>query len=344
MATQVEERRQTELGDGRGRHAARPREVPLRGWFDVLKRAKRGMRDAHGSIVAAGVAFYAFLALIPALIAVIIVYGFVANPADIKEQITSFASAAPRDAQNLLTNQLTSISRSAGNAAGIGALIAIAGALWSASSGVAALNTGLTVVNRETETRGALKRRLLALVLTIFVVIGVLVMMALVVALPSVAHELGIAGIGKVGVEIARWVLLGAVLLAGLAVIFRYGPQRRRPQWRWVMPGTIVAVVVGLAASVGFSIYVTLMGNYNKTYGSLGAIIVLLLWLYLMAYAVLFGAAMNAELERQTERDTTAGKERPMGERQAYAADTVGPTSKELKRDGGSDRGSINPQ
>jgi membrane protein len=293
------------------------------------------MRDTHASIVAAGVAFYAFLALVPALIAVVIVYGLVANPADIKDQISSFASAAPRDAQKLLTSQLTSITRNAGSAASIGALIAIVGALWSASSGMAALNTGLTIVNRETETRGALRRRALALILTVFAVIGILVMMALVVALPSVAHDIGVSGIGKIGVELARWVLLAAVLVVGLGVIFRYGPQRRRPQWRWVTPGTIIAVVVGLAASIGFSIYVTLMGNYNKTYGALGAIIVLLLWLYLMAYAVLFGAAMNAELERQTERDTTAGDERPMGERRAYAADTIGPTRKELKQDRG---------
>jgi membrane protein len=123
------------------------------------------------------------------------------------------------------------------------------------------------------------------------------------------------------------------VLVVGLGVIFRYGPQRRRPRWRWVTPGAVVAAVVGLVASIGFSVYVTLMGNYNKTYGSLGAVIILLLWLYLMAYAVLFGAAMNAELERQTERDTTAGRERRMGERGAYAADTVGPTGKELKDD-----------
>ena len=336
MATQLDERKTRTDGD-RGREAARPRDVPPRGWFDVLKRTRKGIRDTHASIVAAGVAFYAFLALVPALIALVIVYGLVANPADIKDQIASFASAAPRDAQRLLTTQLTSITRNAGSAAGIGALIAIVGAFWSASSGMAALDTGLTIVNRETETRGALRRRLLALVLTVFAIVGVVVMLALVVALPSVARNVGISGVGTIGVEAVRWVLLAALLLFGLGVLMRYGPQRRRPQWRWITPGAIVALVVGLAASIGFSIYVTLMGNYNKTYGALGAIIILLLWLYLMAYAVLFGAAMNAELERQTQRDTTAGKERNPGERGAHAADTVGPTRKELKRDRHSD-------
>jgi membrane protein len=330
MATDLEGREQTANGQDRGRQAARPGEVGARGWLDVLKRTRLGIRDTHASIVAAGVAFYAFLALVPALIAVVIVYGLVANPADIKDQITSFASAAPRDAQRLLTNQLTSISRNAGGAATIGALIAIAGAIWAASSGMAALDTGLTIVNRETETRGFLKRRLLALVLTVFAVIGVLLMLALVVALPSVLDSIDVGDVGKIVIGLARWVLLAALLLFGLGVIFRYGPQRRRPRWRWVTPGALVAVVVGLAASIGFSIYVSLVGTYNKTYGSLGAIIVLLLWLYFMAYAVLFGAAMNAELERQTEHDTTAGDERPMGERGAFAADTVGPTRKEL--------------
>src|SRR5947209_6454759 len=200
MATEVENRRHASGGDGRGRQATRPREVPPRGWFDVLKRTKLGMRDTHASIVAAGVAFYAFLALVPALIAVVIVYGLVANPADIKDQISSFANAAPRDAQRLLTSQLTSIGRSAGSAAGIGALIAIGGALWSASSGMAALNTGLTIVNRETETRGFVKRRVLALILTVLAVIGVVLMLALVVGLPSVLQSFGVGDIGKVAI------------------------------------------------------------------------------------------------------------------------------------------------
>jgi membrane protein len=330
MATDLEGREQGTNGQDRGRQATRPGEVGARGWLDVLKRTRLGIRDSHASIVAAGVAFYAFLALVPALIALVIVYGLVANPADIKDQMTSFASAAPRDAQRLLTNQLTSISRDAGGAATIGALIAIAGAIWAASSGMAALDTGLTIVNRETETRGFLKRRLLALVLTVFAVVGVLLMLALVVALPSLLDSIDVGDVGKIVIGIVRWVLLAALLLFGLGVIFRYGPQRRRPRWRWVTPGALVAVVVGLAASIGFSIYVSLLGTYNKTYGSLGAIIVLLLWLYFMAYAVLFGAAMNAELERQTEHDTTAGDERPMGERGAFVADTVGPTRKEL--------------
>ena len=304
--------------------------MPPRGWLDVLKRTRQGIRDTNASIIAAGVAFYAFLALVPALIAVVAIYGLVANPADVKDQITSFTSAAPRDAQRLLSNQLSSITRGAGGATGIAAAIAIGAALWSASSGIAALNTGLTVVNRENETRGMLKRRLLALVLTLFAVVGVLVMLALVVALPSLLDSAGISGIGRTVLELARWPLLAIFLLDGLAVIYRYGPQRRRPMWRWVTPGAVVAMIVGLVASIGFSIYVSLLGNYNKTYGALGAIIVVLLWLYLMAFAVLFGAALNAEFEHQTTRDTTAGDERPMGQRGAHVADTVGPTRKEL--------------
>jgi len=328
MASDVRSRHETQ--NERGRQATRPREVPPRGWLDVLKRTRRGIRDTNASIIAAGVAFYAFLALVPALVAVVAIYGLVANPADVKDQITSFTSAAPRDAPRLLSNQLSSITRGAGGGTGIAAAIAIGAALWSASSGIAALNTGLTVVNREKETRGMLKRRLLALVLTLFAVVGVLVMLTLVVALPSLLDSAGISGIGRTALELARWPLLAIFLLDGLAVIYRYGPQRRRPMWRWVTPGAVVAMLVGLVASIGFSIYVSLLGNYNKTYGALGAIIVVLLWLYLMAFAVLFGAALNAELEHQTTRDTTAGDERPMGQRGAHVADTVGPTRKEL--------------
>jgi membrane protein len=328
MASDVRSR--DEAQNERGRQATRPREVPLRGWLDVLKRTRKGIRDTNASIIAAGVAFYAFLALVPALIAVVAIYGLVADPADVKDQITSFASAAPRDVQRLLSNQLSSIARDAGGGTGVAAAIAIGAALWSASSGVAALNTGLTVVNRENETRGRVKRRLLALALTLLAVVGVLVMLALVVALPSVLDRAGISGIGSAALELARWPLLAVLLLEGLAVIYRYGPQRRRPMWRWVSPGAVVAMIVGLVASIGFSIYVSLLGSYNKTYGALGAIIVVLLWLYLIAFAVLFGAALNAELEHQTERDTTVGDEQPMGERGAQVADTVGPTRKEL--------------
>jgi membrane protein len=323
-------RSRNEAQDERGRQATRPGEVPPRGWLDVLKRTFRAIRETNASIVAAGVAFYAFLALVPALIAVVAIYGLVANPADVKDQITSFTDALPRDAQRLLSNQLSSITRKAGGGTGIAAVIAIGAALWSASSGIAALNTGLTIVNRENETRGMLKRRTLALALTLLAVAGVLVMLALVVALPSVLDSVDITGVGGTVLELARWPLLGGVLLVGLAIIFRYGPQRRRSRWRWVSPGAIVAVIVGLAASIGFSIYVSLLGNYNKTYGALGAIIIMLLWLYLMAFAVLFGAAMNAELEHQTTRDTTAGDDQPMGERGAQVADTIAPTRKEL--------------
>jgi membrane protein len=327
MATDVREHLETEDRGAPGGEATKPREVPARGWFDVLKRTKRSIRDSNLSIVAAGVAFYAFVAVVPALIAVVAIYGLLANPGDVRQQITSFTDALPRDAQRLLSSQLSSITRTAGTGTGIAALIAIAGALWSASSGIAALNTGLTVANHENETRGPVKRRLLALILTAFAIIGVLLMLALVVALPSVLDSVGISGIGGTALELARWPLLAGLLFIGLAVIMRYGPQRRRPRWRWITPGTVVAVIVGLAASIGFSIYVSLLGNYNKTYGALGAVIIMLLWLYLMAFSVLFGAALNAELEHQTTHDTTAGDEAPLGERGAHAADTVGPTA-----------------
>ena len=330
MATDVREAEEPSQDRSRGREATKPREIPVRGWFDVLKRTRRGIRDSHLSIVAAGVAFYAFLALVPALIAVVAIYGLVANPSDVEEQITSFTDALPTEAQDLVSSQLSSITGNAGSGTGMAAVIAIGGALWIASSGLAALNTGLTIANRESETRGAIKRRALALVFTIFAVIGVLLMLGLVVALPSVLDSIGITGAGATALELLRWPLLAAILFFGLAVIFRYGPQRRRPRWRWVVPGAILAVIIGLAASVGFSIYVDLLGNYNETYGALGAIIIMLLWLYLMAFAALFGAAMNAEIERQTTHDTTVGDDAPMGRRGANAADTVGPTRGEL--------------
>ena len=334
MATRVDDRVEQQVdaaeqqAPDRGRDAARPGEVPPRGWWDVLRRTIREVRDDDVSTTAAGVAFYALLALFPALIALVSVYGLAADPRDVADQLRSFTRALPGDARELVTDQLRSITRRSGGGLGTAAIIGTAAAFWSAAGGVAALIKGLNKVYDERETRKFLKLRGLALFLTLCGVVVAVLMVALIAAAPSVARRTLGSGAATSAVVALRWPLLAVLILVALAVLYRFAPDREKPKWRWVSWGAIAAALIWLVASVGFSVYVDLLGSYNETYGSLGAVVVLMLWLYLAAFAVLFGAELNAELERQTARDTTTGAERPMGERDAYAADTLGDTAR----------------
>ena len=330
MASRVEQQvRSAEAqAPDRGRDAAQPSDVPPRGWWDVLKRTISQIKDDDVSTIAASIAFYALLALFPALIALVSVYGLAADPRDVAEQMRSFTRALPGDARELVTEQLTSITRRSGGGLGVAVAIGIGAALWSAAGGVTALIKGLNKVYDERETRKFFKLRGLALLLTVGGVVVAVVRVGLIAAAPSIAQRVLGSGVAATVVTLARWPLLVVLILVALAVLYRFAPDRDDPKWRWVSPGAIAAAVIWLAASIGFSIYVDLLGSYNETYGSLGAVVVLMLWLYLAAFAVLFGAELNAELERQTARDTTKGPERPMGDRDAYAADTLGETAR----------------
>jgi membrane protein len=209
-------------------------------------------------------------------------------------------------------------------ALGAGAVIGVVLALWSASSGVRNLMEALNVVYGERERRGFLRFYGTALLLTIAAIVGVAIAMTIVVAVPMVVRFLGLGSVLGAMVDNARWPVVAATVMLGLAVIYRYGPSRDRPRWAWVAWGAGIATLLWLAGSALFSLYVTQFGNFNKTYGSAGAIVVLLMWFLVSAYAVLIGGEINAEMERQTRRDTTEGEPEPLGERGAHAADTLG--------------------
>jgi membrane protein len=275
-------------------------------------------------LLSAGVAFYAMLAIFPAIIAVITVYAMVADPKQVESQVAEFAKGLPSGADTLLTGQLQAAASSADRALSIGLAVSLLGVLWSVSSGVQGLVKGLNLVYDEEETRGFLKLRGLALLLTIGAIIVTVVALALVAVFPAVVGRLDLGRAGELAASAARWVVLALLILTALAVLYRFAPNRANPRWRWVTPGAVVALVLWLLGSVGFSLYVDNFGNYNKTYGALAAVIILLLWLFLSAFVVLLGAELDAETERQTARDTTTGPERPMGERDAEVADTLG--------------------
>jgi membrane protein len=285
------------------------------------------VKEDNVSLLAAGVAFYAMLAIFPAIIALVTVYGMVADPAQVESQVSEFAKSLPSGADQLITEQLQNVVNAGEQALSIGLALSLLAVLWSASGGVQGLVKSLNLVYDERETRGFLKLRGLSLLLTLGAIVVAVVALALITVFPAVIDDLGLGRAGELAASIGRWVILALLVLVALAVLYRYAPDRANPRWRWVSWGAVVALVLWLLGSFGFSWYVDNFGKYNQTYGALAAVIILLLWLYLSAFAVLLGAEFDAEIERQTARDTTTGPERPLGQRGAEAADTLGESS-----------------
>lgn len=308
----------------RGRDADYPSEIPPRGWRDVLIRTWREAGDDNLGLIAAGVAFYAFLALVPLLAAVVLSYGLLANPATIVKTLQSLAEMLPADAAHLIGEQILSVTATAETKKGLGLIIALALALYGAMRGAGAFMTALNIIYEETEKRGFIARNLMTIAITAG---AVATMLAAVAAISTFGHlDRMLPGappflltLGRV----AAWVLLALIAAGATAALYRYGPSRDEARWRWLTPGSAIACAAWLAATLGFGVYVANFGSYNATYGSLGAVVVLLMWLYLSAYVLLLGAELNAELEHQTARDTTNGRPERMGQRGAVVADTV---------------------
>lgn len=308
----------------RGRDATTPTAIPLRGWKDVLWRVKDEIGDDHLTIIAAGVAFYSLLALIPALAAVIAIWGLVADPATIESQIASLGQLLPASVQGLLEQQMSRIAAQSSASLGLGAIASILFSLWSANKGMKAVLEAIQIAYDEQDQRGFVKKNAVSLVMTLGAIVAGLVVIGLVLVMPAVFGVVGLESAAATAVSVLRWPFLFVLVIAALGVIYRYGPNRDRPRWRWVSPGAIVATILWLLGSLGFSYYVSNFGSYNETYGSLGAVVILLMWFFLTAFFILLGAELNAEVERQTRRDTTVGAPEEMGGREAYAADTLG--------------------
>jgi membrane protein len=309
---------------GRGRSAELPRDIPSRGWLDIAKRLKERISRSRLSIIAAGVAFYGLMAVPPGLIALVSIYGLVFDPQQVTEQIRALSGILPSEAADVMANQLGEVASSDRTALGVGSAVAILVALWSASAGMRTLMQALNVAYEEDETRGTIRFYATALVLTLLAILGALIAIAVVVAVPTALELVGLGAVAKIAATIATLLLLAGGMLVGLAVVYRYGPSRTEPQWRWVTWGAAIATLTWIIGSALFSLYVANFGSYNKTYGSMGAVVILLTWFLLTAYVILIGGELNAEMERQTAKDTTEAGE-PMGRRGASAADTLGP-------------------
>ena len=309
--------------DPRGRDAREPQQIPRRGWKEILSRSWAELGNDNVSIVAAGVAFYALLAIFPALGAALAIYGYVADPADVGRQLASLGGMIPADSRSVLERQLAELASQPKNTLSIGAVIAILLALWSASSGIKALMTALDIVYEEREKRGFLRYNLTALAMTLGAIVAGLFAIALVAILPPIVEALRLPDWLHWLISLARWPILALAVMTALTVLYRYGPSRNQARWNWVSWGAAAATLLWIIASALFSWYAANFANYNKTYGSVGAIVGLLMWFYITAYVVLLGAEMNSEMERQTAMDTTRAPEKPMGRRGAKMADTV---------------------
>jgi membrane protein len=308
----------------RGRDADTPTEIPAPGWKDIALRVKTAIGEDHVALIAAGVAFYGLLALFPAITALMALAGLVLDPAEVTEQIQSVATILPQQAAEIVLAQAVEVAGSQNSGLGLALVFGLGLALYSASKGMGGLMEGLNVVFDEEEDRGFMKLTLTKIGLTLLLMVGLIAGFGGTLAAPALLSFLDLPGWAQTVLGLARWAILGVLTLGGLAAVYRWGPSRENANWRWLTPGTLVACVLWLVGSVAFSLYVGNFSSYNKTFGSMAGVIVLLMWLWLSAYVVLMGAVLSSEIEAQTARDTTTGKDVAMGKRGAQKADSLG--------------------
>ena len=308
----------------RGRTATSPHQIPFPGWKDILVRSWNEVNKNNIFLVSGGVTYAILLALFPGLAALVSLYGLLLNPIQVEQQVEALSRMLPPETTKMIAEELHNLITASQGSLTISAAEALVFALWSASRGMSGLITALDIAYDQRETRGFFKLNAVAILLTILTLLGGTVVIALVAILPAVLQFVGLASSTQWLVLVLEWPLLIVVVMTGLAMLYRYAPNRQAPQWRWVSPGAVVATLLWLLGSIGFTVYVSHFNSYDRTYGSLGGVIVMLTWLYLSAFVALFGAVINAQSERQTKADSTVGRPKPMGNRRAYAADTVG--------------------
>jgi membrane protein len=310
---------------GRGRFSRNPLQIPWAGWKDILWRTYVRTGDDRLLATAAGVVFFGLLAVFPAITALVSSYGLFADPSTIGANLQSLALMLPEGSFQIVQDQVARVLDKGNTALGATFLFGFGLAIWSANAGVKAVIDALNVVYEEREKRGFIRLNLLSLTFTSCGIAALLLMVSAVVAVPLALDRVGLAPQSQFIISLARWPLMLVILLAALGVLYRFGPSRREARWEWLSVGTIAAALLWIAGSALLSWYLSNFGNYNATYGSLGAAIGLMMWMWMSAIIVLCGAELNSEIEHQTVQDTTVGRPRPLGGRGAVMADTLGP-------------------
>ena len=304
-----------------GADATHPGQIPVAGWKNVLLRVSAGFTQDRVMAEAAGVTFYALLALFPAIASFISIYGLVTNPSHLSDQLSNLQGIVPGGGIDIIKGQVAALTSKSGSTLGFAAILGILISLWSANSGIKSLFDALNAVYHEHEKRSFIKLTLISFCFTIGAILFVIVALTMVVAVPIVLNFIGLGSVSGLLLKLARWPVMFLVISVALSVIYRYGPSRNKARWQWVSWGGASAAIVWILASSAFSFYVSNFSTYNKTYGSLGAVVGFMTWIWISSMVVLMGAELNAELEQQTERDSTVGPEKPPGKRGAFKAD-----------------------
>ncbi len=307
----------------RGHDAERPSDIPARGWWEIAKRVVAQVSADRLLTEAAGVTFFVLLAIFPALAAMISIYGLVADPSTVSDHLASLDGIMPGGGLDILKEQVKALTSGPPKALGFGVVFGFATSLWSANQGIKALFDALNVVNDEKETRSFIRRTLITLAFTFGALMFVVLAMTAVVVLPAVLAFIGLSSAVEWLLRLGRWPLLLVAVTFFLALVYRFGPSRERAKWRWVSWGGAFAAIAWVVGSAAFSWYVANFGSYNKTYGSLGAVVGFMTWIWISTIIVLVGGEVNAEMEHQTARDTTTGPEVEPGARGAVKADRV---------------------
>ena len=315
---------QDEQRSGHGRTAASPIDMPAKAWRAILKRVWFKTGTDNIGLMAAGVAFYAFLSIVPLFGALIMTYGLIADPASVATHMHTIIDLVPADAAKLIYEQLVNVTTTAASKKGLGLLVALAVSIYGATRASGAIMAALNVIYEQVERRSIFVTTAISFVMIVAaVMVGIMGLLAASV-LGYVQSLLG--GIGPAAatfITIVTWGVAGSLASMAIAATYRFAPDRADARWRWLTLGSALATLLWLAATLGFGFYAAKFGDYNATYGSLGAVVVLLMWLFVSAYAILLGATINAEVERQTAQDSTTGRPRPMGQRGATMADTA---------------------
>jgi membrane protein len=310
---------------GRGRRARAPPQIPWRGWKDILYRAYREIQDDRLLALAAGVAFYSLIALFPALAAGVSSYALFADAATITKHLSVAADIVPAATLELVTEEIARIAAQSDGRLTFGFVVGLGIALWSANAGMKSMFDALNVIYDEEEKRGLVRLNLVSLFFTGCAIAAAGLAIALVVVFPLLLAAFGLTSLDHPVIGYLRWPVMFVMIILGLAVLYRYGPSRRSAKWRWISVGSVFAALAWLALSSLFSWYLGNFANYNATYGALGAVVGLMMWMWLSTIVVLIGAELNSEIEHQTAQDTTVGPAKPLGARGAVMADTVGP-------------------
>ncbi|MBB4856706.1 membrane protein [Novosphingobium chloroacetimidivorans] len=315
----------TATQDPPGSHASSPWSMPRAAWIKVLKRVYVMIGFHELGLLAAGLAFFVFLAITPLIAATVMIYGLIGDTASVQKQMEAIVHVVPAEAARLIQEQLLQIVTTSTGVTGFALLIALFFAVYGGMRAASGMISALNIINEEHETRSFLRLTLRAAGLTIAAVLIALtgLLSGGVFAWLQTQTGVFLGDATTLLFKLLTWAAAIALGTSGFALIMRYGPDRRPAKWRWLTPGSLLATLLWILVSFGFSLYVAYISDYNATYGSLSAIVVFLMWLFLSAYGVLLGALLNAEIERQTTCDTTVGPARPPGERGAVLADQI---------------------